>query len=179
MAIDKNGSPSEQSRDDRGEPFGLLYRECAPKLRRRIRSRVGSDDEANDLVQDAFARLLGARPMEGLRSPGAFLNRIVRNLLIDRARRLSARPPHVQFDTETEFAVAPEQAELIELDQMRRRYRDVVESLPPRMREVFVLHRIDELSYKQIATRLDISVRTVEWHIAEAIVRISRGLDAE
>lgn len=179
MAIDKNGSPGGQSRHDDSELFGLLYRECAPKLRRRIRGRVGSDDEASDLVQDAFARLLGARPTEGLRAPGAFLNRIVRNLLIDRSRRLSARPPHVPLDTEAEFAVAPEQAEFIELEQMRRRYRDVVETLPPRMREVFVLHRIDGLSYKQIATRLDISVRTVEWHIAEAIVRISRGLDAE
>lgn len=179
MAIDKNGSPSGQSRLDQSEPFGMLYRECAPTLRRRIRSQVGSDDEASDLVQDAFTRLLGARPTEGLRTPGAFLNRIVRNLLIDRSRRLSARPLLVPLDTRFETAVAPDQADLIELDQMRRRYRDVVESLPPRMREVFVLHRIEELSYKQIATRLDISVRTVEWHIAEAIVRISRGLDAE
>jgi RNA polymerase sigma-70 factor (ECF subfamily) len=47
------------------------------------------------------------------------------------------------------------------------------------MREVFILHRLQELSYKEIAARLDISVRTVEWHIAEAIVRISRGLDEE
>ncbi len=179
MAIDKNGSADRPSWQDEREAFGLLYRECAPRLRQHIRSRVGSDDEASDLVQDAFARLLGARPTERLRAPGAFLNRIVRNLLIDRSRRLSARPLHVPLDIETEPAVAPEQAELIELEQMRRRYRDVVATLPPRMRQVFLLHRIDELSYKQIATRLDISVRTVEWHVAEAIVRISRGLDAE
>lgn len=166
-------------RDDTRERFDLLYRDCAPTLRRRIRHRVGSDDEANDLVQDAFARLLGARTAKGLREPGAFLNRIVRNLLIDRSRRLSVRPLHVPLESESEFAVAPEQDELIELEQMRRRYRDVVESLPPRMRQVFVLHRIEDLSYKEIAARLDIGVRTVEWHIAEAIVRISRGLDAE
>ncbi|MES2902939.1 MAG: RNA polymerase sigma factor [Pseudomonadota bacterium] len=179
MAIDQNGSPDGQSLHDRSESFGLLYRECAPRLRRQIRSRVGSDDEARDLVQDAFTRLLGARPAEGFRAPGAFLNRIVHNLLVDRSRRLSARPLHVAFDAETGPSVAPEQAEIIELDQMRRRYRNVVETLPPRMRQVFILHRIDELSYKQIAAHLDISVRTVEWHIAEAIVRISRALDAE
>lgn len=60
---------------------------------------------------------------------------------------------------------------------MREQYRASVDALPPRTREVFKLHRIDGLQYKEIAERLDISVRTVEWHIAEAIVRIGEALD--
>jgi len=155
----------------------LLYRNHAPGLRRRLRARVRSHDEANDLVQDAFARLLGARSLARLRDPGAFLNRIVRNLLIDRSRRLSARPPHVSIVDE--IAVPPDQGQAIEVEQMRQRYRDLVALLPPRTREVFLLHRIDGVGYKEIAERLDISVRTVEWHVAQAIVRISKGLDGE
>jgi RNA polymerase sigma-70 factor (ECF subfamily) len=157
----------------------LLYRDQAPRLRRRLRARLGSAEEANDLVHDAFARLLGTRSVERLREPGAFLNRIVRNLLIDRSRRVSARTPHVVIDIDADVAVAPEQSDRIELEELRQRYREAVASLPPRMREVFILHRLQELSYKEIAARLDISVRTVEWHIAEAIVRISHGLDEE
>jgi RNA polymerase sigma factor (sigma-70 family) len=154
----------------------LLYRDEAATLRRRLRARVGSSEEAGDLVQEAFARLLGARTATGVRDPAAFLNRIVRNLLIDRSRRQSARAPHVAL-TDSDVAVPPDQCEAIEVEQMRERYREIVQSLPERMREVFILHRIDGLSYKQIAASLDISVRTVEWHIAQAIVRISRGLD--
>jgi RNA polymerase sigma-70 factor (ECF subfamily) len=45
------------------------------------------------------------------------------------------------------------------------------------MREVFLLHRIHGLGYKEIAGVLGISVRTAEWHVAEALVRIGRGLD--
>ena len=131
------------------------------------------------MLQEAFARLLSARPAGGLREPGAFLNRILRNLLIDRARRRSARPTHVAIDQDADAAVPPIQGQAIELEEMRRRYREVVESLPPRMRQVFVLHRLEDLCYKEIAERLDISVRTVEWHISEAIVRISRGLESE
>jgi RNA polymerase sigma factor (sigma-70 family) len=157
----------------------LLYREHAPALRRRLLARVGSREEASDLVHDAFARLLGAVALERLREPEAFLNRIVRNLLIDRSRRLATRSPHVPIDDSAEIAVPADQAEAIEVEQMRQRYREVVASLPERMREVFVLHRIEGLSYKDIAARLNIGVRTVEWHIAEAIVRISKGLDAE
>ena len=155
-----------------------LYRDEAPRLRRRLRARVGSPEEAADLVHEAFARLLGAR-QQAVRNPGAFLNRVVRNLLIDRARRLATRPPHVALDGEAELAVPPDQASAIELGQMRERYRELVGLLPERMREVFLLHRVDGLSYKAIALQLGISVRTVEWHIAEAIVRIGRGLDRE
>ena len=155
----------------------LLYRNHAPGLRRRLRARVRSHDEANDLVQDAFARLLGSRSLARVRDPGAFLNRIVRNLLIDRSRRLSARPLHVSIVDE--IAVPPDQGQAIEVEQMRQRYRDLVALLPPRTRDVFLLHRIEGVGYKEIAERLDISIRTVEWHVAQAIVRISKGLDGE
>jgi RNA polymerase sigma factor (sigma-70 family) len=164
--------------DDARERVAILYRDHASALRRRLRARLGSADEANDVLHDAFARLLGARPADGLRDPGAFLNRIVCNLLIDRSRRGTARPPHVPIEHDS-VAVPAAQGQAIEVEQMRNRYREVIASLPPRMREVFVLHRVEGLSYKEIAGRLDISVRTVEWHIAEAIVRISRGLDRE
>lgn len=163
--------------DDAQERVAVLYRDQAAAIRRRLSARLGSADEANELLHDAFARLLRAGRSRELRDPGAFLNRIVRNLLIDRSRRRSTRPVHVDIDDQPGLAVAPDQADAIELEQVQRRYREIVESLPPRMREVFVLHRQEGLGYREIAERLDISVRTVEWHIAEAIVRIARGLD--
>jgi len=157
----------------------LLYRDHAPKLRRRLLARLGSREEASDLVHEAFARMLGASGLDRVGKPEAFLNRIVRNLLIDRSRRLSYRSIHVPIDNVGDVAVPPSQADAAELSEMRDRYREAVAALPDRMREVFVLHRVDGHSYKEIAERLDISVRTVEWHIAEAIIRIGRGLDRD
>jgi RNA polymerase sigma-70 factor (ECF subfamily) len=168
--------PDEETAGGPGRPIDLLYRDEAATLRKRLRARLGSSEDAGDLVQEAFARLLGARASTGVRDPAAFLNRIVRNLLIDRSRRQSARPPHLAL-LDSDVAVPPAQCEILELEQMRDRYREIVQALPERMREVFILHRIEGLSYKEIAARLDISARTVEWHIAQAIVRISRGLD--
>lgn len=156
----------------------LLYRDQAPRLARRLRARLGSREEASDLVHEAFARLLGAAGLDRLGQPEAFLNRIVRNLLIDRSRRLAVRSTHVPIES-AELAVQPDQADAVEVEQMRERYREAVAALPERMREVFVLHRVEGHSYKEIAARLDISVRTVEWHIAEAIVRISKGLERD
>jgi RNA polymerase sigma-70 factor (ECF subfamily) len=166
-------------REEAHRRVDLLYRDHAPALRRRLRARLRSSDDASDLVHDAFARLLGAFSRQRLLQPEAFLNRIVTNLLIDKSRRTAAKAPHVSIDERDPIPIAPEQSQRIEVEQMRDRYREVVASLPPRTREVFVLHRVEELSYKEIAGRLNISVCTVEWHIAEAIVRISKGLDAE
>jgi RNA polymerase sigma-70 factor (ECF subfamily) len=163
--------------DEAHQRVALLYRDHGPALRRRLRGRVG--DDADELLHDAFARLLGASPADGVRDPAAFLNRIVRNLLVDRFRRRSARPIHVAIDDQQGLGVAPEQGQSLEFEQARQRYKEAVQALPPRMRDVFVLHRLEGIGYKEIAARLDISIRTVEWHISEAIVRIGRGLDGE
>lgn len=155
----------------------LLYRDQAPQLTRRLQAKLKSSEEARDLVQDAFARLLGATRQGTLERPEAFLNRIVRNLLIDRARRLANRTPHVPIDGASEPVVRPTQTDAIELAETQARYRAAVAALPDRTRTVFLLHRVDGLSYKTIAADLGISVRTVEWHVAQAILRIGKALD--
>jgi RNA polymerase sigma-70 factor (ECF subfamily) len=156
-----------------------LYREQGPRLARRLGARLRSGDEARELVHDAFTRLLGSASLGALRQPEAFLTRIVRNLLIDRGRRDSARPHHAPIDAECEPAIRADQADGLELGQALARYRALLAALPPRTREVFLLHRVEELGYKAIAERLGISPRTVEWHVAEAIARLAKGLDEE
>src|SRR3546814_16696023 len=56
------------------------------RLLRYLRSRVGPD-EAPDLVQEAFARLMGARNPERIENPAAYLSRITRNMMINSARK--------------------------------------------------------------------------------------------
>lgn len=176
---DMRSSSGHAFEDDVQRHVDLLYRDQAGALQRRIRAQVGSPEEASDIVHEAFSRLLGAHTGQSLRNPGAFLNRIVRNLLIDRSRRKAIRPPLVSLEFERDVAVPPDQGQELEVDQMRRRYRDIVDALPPRTREVFLLHRVDELGYREIADRLDISIRTVEWHVAQAIYRIGKELNGE
>jgi len=170
----KGLAPDAPTDDARAARFETLYREQAPRLQRRLRATLRSTEDARDLVQDAFARLLGARTLP--REPAAFLNRIVRNLVIDRTRRRHVRGTELPLTERDHPSVAPTQSEAIELDQTRLLYRASVEALPKRTREVFLLHRVDGIAYKDIAARLGISIRTVEWHVAEAIVRIDRDL---
>lgn len=169
--------PGVGGSDDRAD--SALYRREAPRLRRYFHARVGRSDEVGDLVQEAFTRLAGRRLPGPLKNPAAYLQRIARNLLVDRSRRHAAAPPFVDVGNDglPEVAVAPDQGCDLEAEQMMTAYERAVEALPPRTREVFLLHRLGELSYQEIADRLAISPRTVEWHIAEALLRIRRALD--
>ncbi len=158
------------------EAVECTYRSAAPRLTRLLRWRLRANSDAQDIVQDAFARLAAARPRGPLRNPEAYLQRIVRNLLIDRGKRASTRAVHLSIDEAPVLAVAPDQSYAIEADDVKRRYRAAVAALPPRTREVFLLHRIDELDYREIAVRLGIRVGTVQWHMAQAILRIGEAL---
>lgn len=157
----------------------IIYRTEAPRLLRYFRRRLRGADDPLDLVQEAFARLVGSAPAGMLRNPEAYLQRIARNMLIDRSRKVSGKIAHVPISAGVEIPVPPDQSYAIEADDMKRLYRNAVEALPPRTRQVFLLHRVDELSYRAIAEDLGLSIRTVEWHIAEAIMRIGTALKPE
>ncbi|MCP3732166.1 RNA polymerase sigma factor [Sphingomonas sp. MG17] len=161
--------------EDSHRRLAAIYRERAPQLTRYLRSRLrGSDGE--DLVHDAFARLARRGSLATLQNPEAYLKRIIRNLLIDRKRRAAVRPQLVDLE-DHEPQIRADQTDGIELAQLQTRYRTVVDALPPRTRQVFLLHRVEGQSMKDIAADLDISTRTVEWHVAQAILKIGEALD--
>lgn len=158
--------------------FERLYRSEHRRLLSYLTRRVGPD-EAPDLAQEVFARLCGSRAAEGITDQRAYLSRIMRNLLIDRARRTQRNPVvHIPFGEECRLSVGAEQAWRIETIDMLRLYRRTARAMPPKMRRVFVMHRMRHMSYKQIAEQLGIGVRTVEYHMARALT-LCRAMIAE
>jgi len=153
-----------------------IYRSEAPRLTRLLRARVACCDDPRDLVQDAFARIAACLPATALRRPEAYLNHIVRNLLVDRSRRHAREPRLFCVSEENDLAVAPDQAHAIEVEDLRSCYRAAVAKLPPRTRQIFLLKRADEMDNRSIAENLGISVRTVEWHMAQALMQLDKAL---
>lgn len=178
MADGLDGSDLIGPEDRQQRQLDAVYRAQAPGLARYLRSRFGGAADVDDMVQDVFARLAGGKRVVELGNPEAYLRRILRNLLIDRKRRADTRPAFVELES-AEPVVEPEQSHAIDVTQMQERYRASVNSLPPRTREVFLLHRAEDTSVKEIAARLGISTRTVEWHLAQAILRIREALEQE
>jgi len=155
--------------------FELVYRKEAPKLLSFLRRKIWLEDDRQDMVQEAFMRLVASRAPAARSNPGAYLHGILRHLLADRVRAWTRARDFDPSAVPMVLEVPGPDAEA-EINQMRERYRMAVDGLPPRTKEVYLLHRVEELGYKQIAMQLEISVRTVEWHVAEAIIRISKGV---
>ncbi len=139
------------------------------RLLRYFNRRVGRD-AAPDLVQEVFARMFGSGALDRIDNPPAYLTRIARNLLIDRARHKKRDcPVFFPFDEGRDAVSRAEQTWRIEAADLLRLYRQTVRAMSPKTRRVFVLHRLRHKTYKQIAQQLGISVATVEYHMMRAL----------
>jgi RNA polymerase sigma-70 factor (ECF subfamily) len=156
-----------------------LYREESPRLLRLLARKTSSADEALDMVHDIFCRIvrLGGRGPLRLERPQAYLSRMATNLLRDRSKRDSRqmRSSHVSVDDEMPPGI--DQQRLLESRDMLTRIEAAMLRLRPRTREIFMAHRIDGLSYAEIAERTGLSVKGVEKQMSKAIAQIDRMLD--
>jgi RNA polymerase sigma-70 factor (ECF subfamily) len=155
-----------------------LYREHSPVLVRQLTRRTGCGEIARELTHETFVRVLRMTPamLARIEQPEAFLRRISTNLLRDwgRSKAVSerARPA-------LELAADPsvDQIAVLESRDMLRRLEHAVGRLRPRTREIVLAHRVEGLSYAEIAARTGLSVKGVEKQMSKAIAKIDRLLD--
>ncbi|WP_454856410.1 RNA polymerase sigma factor [Rhizobium binxianense] len=156
-----------------------LFRRHSKELLRFLRRSGVSEDTAADLMQDAFLRLAAINPATGgvIGNPRAYLFRISRNLSIDHTRSLAIQNRYVQSGLPEEVVEARPSAETeVDFRQRIHRLERAIETLPERQREVFLLHKYEELSHAEIAERLGISKSMVEKHMMKALAHLRDSL---
>lgn len=173
-------APAPAGRFDQ-QDLERIYRDEAPRLARFFRRHLRGSDDVPDLVQESFVRLAGSDAGKACLCPAAYLQRIARNLLFDRSRRSDVKLAHLHVPVEEHhnLSVAPAQGHAIEVDDVMKAYRRAVLELAPKTREVFILHRVEGATYREIGLKIGISIPTVEYHIARALMHIERALDRE
>ena len=144
---------------------------------RGIARRAGSAD-VDDVVQDAFVKVIELSHRQDVRTLDRLLAYVARCVAIDRLRRRSSKLALISDRSEKEGAdVAADPERLTISSQRLQRVLTVIDEMPPRRRQVFLLHRVDEMSYVQIAKSLGISVKAVEKHIHLALVQLCEADD--
>jgi RNA polymerase sigma-70 factor (ECF subfamily) len=139
--------------------------------------RVGRDD-ASDLLQETFLRVLGRGAVADIADPAAYLRQTAANLATDFGRRGKLRAKVLVADADALDAPSEERTpeEQIEASQRSRRFARAIEELPPRCRLVFTLRMRDKLPPDEIARRLGISRKMVDRHLQIAIERCRKAL---
>lgn len=144
-------------------------------LRKLLHRRTGCPDMAADITQDVFVRLLTKKTIPAVREPRAYLARIAHGLLVDRWRRDAIERAWMQTLLITS-AAGPTPEEQAEIVEALARIDALLDGLKPRVREVFLLSRLDGLTYPEIARRLSVSLSTVEKDMAQAMRQCYRAL---
>ena len=161
--------------DDPGNRnLGPLYRRHRRELLAYLTRRVNCRETANDLLQDAFIRLMNSEVAK-IGNVRAFLYRIANNLSIDHARRNRVRGIRDEQDLQDLAGDADPQGSAIAGNTLEHLQR-LIDGLPSPTREVFLLARVEQLSYKEIAIRLDLDARAVERHLNKAMAHCAAVL---
>lgn len=146
-------------------------------------------EEARDAAQETFVRAYGAIASYDPAQPFApWLLRIARNHCLDQLRRRLPAAAQVRLDAEQEDGPpvreladhdAPAADALLERVQTRTVLDAAVAQLPPNYREVVHLFHVEQLSYREIATTLDVPIGTVMTWLHRARGRLRETLSAQ
>jgi RNA polymerase sigma factor (sigma-70 family) len=171
--------PIAAQHDDCGAEIRELYLEHSPMLVRQLARRTGCVEIARELTQEAFVRLLRLAPakLRSIERPDAFLRHVSANLLRDwaRSRSIGERLKRLAPPAEP----AHDQLAALESRDTLRRLEMAIGRMKPRTREIFLAHRIEGLTYAQIAVRTGLTVKGVEKQMSKAIAKIDRFLDRD
>lgn len=159
-------------------PLAALVEAHYDELKAFVHAQVGCPAIAADIVQDIWLRVATAQPREPVRNPRAYLYRVAGNLAIDRLRQEQARGRHVVTGDlpEAVASPAPGAERVVAAREEISILRAAVDGLPDKCRTVFLLYRGHGLSMRQIAARLGITEKTVEKHIAKAMLHCRNRL---
>src|SRR5882757_818560 len=147
--------------------FGVLYIHAFKRLK--------NEGEAQDVIQDLFARLWHRRNEITIETKVSYyLYTSVRNRILDQIEHGKIKDKYIRSLQDFIEAGTNTTDEYVDAKELSSAIEKEIASLHPQMRRVFVMSRFQGLNYKAIAGELDISEQTVRTHVKKAL-RILRA----
>jgi RNA polymerase sigma-70 factor (ECF subfamily) len=144
-------------------------------FRRRIRSKA----DAQDLAQEVYLRMLRISHQEAIRDPVLYLYTVANNLVKEHAVLESRRASGIDIEelaTHERLETLPEFDGDLDLEQRVARLRVVLRQLRPKWQAAVELYFTHGLSYREIATRLEVSPQMVKKYVAQALLHCRRRM---
>lgn len=147
------------------------------RVRAALMRRGRSEQDAEDLVQEAWVRLACYELEQQVERPEAFLMRAALNLSVDAHRSRAIRGVEVLLDDVVILDAAPGLEEVMLGHERLERLSECLAQLNSKTRDVFLAHRVEGLSYQEIAQRHGMSASSVHKHIAKALLVITNQME--
>jgi RNA polymerase sigma factor (sigma-70 family) len=165
-------------RDDAMDANRAMARDAEPlrqSLERYFQRRIPDASEAEDLVQEVFARILARETPDPVEHLGGYVFQVAASVFADRGRRRMVRQAdaHIAFDPNRHASRDFDPARILSAREDLRAATTALLALPERTRDIFLLHRLEGRKYREVAAHFGISVSAVEKHMVRAIQHLN------
>lgn len=141
------------------------------QLQKYLFWHVRSVEVAEELAQETYLRFLKQSEPKQILDLNAFLFTIAANLARDHLRSVKRGQAREFVSLDVQLPdTKPNTEEIIASQCLENQLQQAILNLPEKTQEVFLLYHADDYSYKQIAAHLNISTRTVEYHLRQALI---------
>lgn len=173
--------PQPMAASGRKSPTVSAFLDNETALKRFLGRMLPTESDVEDVAQETFIRAFAASAVQDVLMPKAFLFRIAKNLALnERSRMWNTTTTFVGDSAELDDLGTDDDAvsgeDRLDSHRKMRLLEEAIAQLPAQCRRVFQLRKIEELSHKEIAAEMGISVSTVEKHIATGLVRCKKYL---
>ena len=147
-----------------------LFNHYYPRLFNFSKSILKLEDGIDDILQEVFVKIWKNRKnISSAATFNSYIFIITRNLLLNELRRQLSFQNTKEEVKRLSLANEYSLSEQIDYQELKEKIDAFVEELPDRQKEVFLLSRSEGLSHKEIAEKLGIKPKTVEYHITLAV----------
>ncbi len=162
------------------EAFASLFHTWRDRLYFFALRITNSSQQAEDLVQDVFVKLwLQRNNLAEIYNFQAWIYRVIRNQAISDLRRISLETTILAHLKKESGNVSQLADEVLLRKQLQEVLQQAIDKLPPRQKQIYTMIRIEGLKQDEIASRLNISISTVQNHMTEALKKLRMILGKE
>lgn len=144
-----------------------------------VQRMIGDKEKSRDLIQETYMKTIEKSKKINIKNERAFLYKVARNLVVDKARK-TQKIQRIEFAESHHFIPKQEQPEEIVLINSREKdLKKIIETLPSRSKQAFVLHILKGYSRQDIAKIMGISTNAVQKHITRGTKKVQEQIDLD
>jgi RNA polymerase sigma-70 factor (ECF subfamily) len=147
--------------------FTKIYETNNLRLINFLFKKCGCKSESEDLAQEAFYKFWKNRTKVEPGKEASYLFTIANNLFIDKTRRTKVRRTYQSTIKSINESITPEY--VLRMKEQQIKVDKNISSMPEKSREVFVMNKLNDMTYNEIANTLELSVKAIEKRMSKAL----------
>lgn len=168
-----NGNKEKLTIQEFEQAFDMYY----SNVRNFLYYKTSQVELSEDIAQDAFVKLWETRDRIDKTSIKAYVFTIANNLMINKLKRRQLKYRFLKLQEDRKDIQTPQY--LMEMQEFDEKLQNAIAKLPDGAREVFLMNRIDDLKYREIAEMLGLSMKAVEKRMSRALAILRKEIDGK